>query len=80
MLRVAGDIAKTAEPPDGTVYFVNDERTGLVHKATTLFNDDTSNDVTDVDRGNIDVAMRLDAFRALLLLACLDQIAEGVEG
>jgi len=77
--RVAQDVARSAEPPDGTIDFVSDPRDGLLEKALKLFRNPDSRDVTVVDHGNIDVAMRLDAFRTLVLSACLERIGKDME-
>jgi hypothetical protein len=72
---VAQDVARTAEPPDGTLDFV---REGLLAKCVMLFHDPNSSEVTEVDRGNIEVAMRLEAFRTLVLSMCLEEIGRGL--
>lgn len=69
--RVAQDVARTDEPPEGTLYFV---RESLLAKSLLLIERHDTHDVTELDRSNIEVAMRLDAFRSLVLVACLERI------
>jgi hypothetical protein len=68
---VAQDVARSAEPPEGTLDFVRDS---LLEKSLMLLDHSATTDVTELDRSNIEVAMRLDAFRTLVLTACLERI------
>ena len=71
VFRVAQDVARSAEPPEGTLDFVRDS---LLEKSLMLLDHSATTDVSDLDRSNIEVAMRLDAFRSLVLVACLERI------
>ena len=71
VLRVAQDVARTDEPPEGTLDFVRDS---LLAKSLLVLDRPESSDVSELDRSNIEVAMRLDAFRSLVLVACLERI------
>lgn len=66
IVRVARDVARTDVPPEGTLDFVRDS---LLAKCLHLISHHESPDVTDLDRCNIEVAMRLDAFRKLGVVA-----------
>lgn len=71
VLRVAQDVASTDKPPEGTLDFVRDS---LLAKSLQLFDRSNKADLTELDRSNIEVAMRLGAFRSLVLAKCLDQV------
>ena len=71
--RVAQDVARTDAPPVGTLDFVRDS---LLAKSLLLLDCSTKTDINELDRSNIEVAMRLDAFRSLVLVACLDRIGK----
>lgn len=77
VLRVARDVAwdrtRAADPPVGTLDFVRDS---LLAKSLLLLDRSTKTDINELDRSNIEVAMRLDAFRSLVLVACLDRIGK----
>lgn len=73
VLRVAQDVARSDEPPEGTLDFVRDS---LLEKSLMLFDCPAPTGVTELDRSNIEVAMRLDAFRALVLATCLERISK----
>ena len=66
IVRVARDVARTDVPPEGTLDFVRDS---LLAKCLHLISHHESPEVTDLDRCNIEVAMRLDAFRKLGVVA-----------
>ncbi len=76
VLRVARDVAwdmtRAADPPVGTLDFVRDS---LLAKSLHL-DRSTKTNINELDRSNIEVAMRLDAFRSLVLVACLDRIGK----
>lgn len=71
--RVAQDVARTDEPPEGTLDFVRDS---LLAKSLLVLDRPESSDVSELDRSNVEVAMRLDAFRSLVLVACLERISK----
>ena len=73
--RVAQDVARSDEPPEGTLDFVRDS---LLANCLTLLDQPDSTKVTDTDRGNIEIAMRLDAYRTLVFAACLERISKEV--
>jgi hypothetical protein len=64
--RVAQDVAQTDVPPAGTLDFVRDS---LLANCLQLIPHHESPELTDLDRSNIEVAMRLDAFRKLGIVA-----------
>jgi hypothetical protein len=68
ILRVARDVAGTDVPPEGTHDFVRD---GLLTKCLNQIDVHESPHLTELDRCNIEVAMRLDAFRKLVIAAGL---------
>lgn len=72
-LRVAQDVARSDEPPVGTLDFVRDS---LLANCLKLLDQPNSMSVTDVDRSNIEIAMRLEPFRTLVLTECLGRIGK----
>lgn len=68
---VAQDVARSDKPEDGTLDFVRD---GLLAKALLLFDQGPQGISEERDRRNVEIAMRLDAFRTLVLVKCLDRI------
>ena len=74
--RVAQDVAHSDVPPAGTLDFVSDS---LLSKSLSLFDQPDSKNVTEVDRSNIEIAMRLDPYRTLVLVECLNRISKELE-
>ena len=71
--RVALDVAGANRLGEGTFDFVRD---GLLEPAIQMF-DRGSQEVGEYrDRRNVEIAMRLDAFRRLVLVKCLDRISK----
>ena len=68
---VARDVATGGAVAEGTYDFV---REGLVEIAIRVFRERDSAEVLEQDRANINVAMRLPAFRALMLYHCLNVV------
>jgi hypothetical protein len=73
IVRVARDVARTNVPPDGTLDFVRDS---LLAKCLHLISHHESPEVTDLDRCNIEVAMRLEAFRKLGVVAGVGRLLQ----
>lgn len=71
--RVAQDVARSDEPHDGTLDFVRDS---LLTKCLSLLDRPDATTVTDIDRSNVEIAMRLDPYRTLVLVECLDRISK----
>jgi hypothetical protein len=68
---VARDVATGGTVAEGTYDFV---REGLVEIAIRMFREEDPAQVLEQDRSNINVAMRLPAFRALVLYHCLNVV------
>ena len=69
-------MARADHPADGVMDFVRD---ALIAKAIQLYDSGTHSESCDLrDRRNIAIATRLEAFRRLVFVKCLQRIRKGL--
>ena len=73
MRNIARDVSMSNGLTEGTYDFVRD---GLIEPAVRLLNADSAEHLSEWDRSNVAVAMKLPDFRTLVLFRCLKAIEE----
>ena len=71
--NIARDVSMSNGLTEGTYDFV---REGLIEPAVRLLNAESADDLSEWDRSNVAVAMKLPDFRTLVLFRCLKAIEE----